>query len=195
MIRQAPSSQGEAGETTQRETIPIVEADHRFKLRRAAFSPIHNNTVSAPTSLEIVDRRHRRRMTAVRALVILLLMAASFAMAYAADNYSGNVATANQELRPKGAHLSLRSVLRIAQTEASLHGISPTAFEASQFTYSCDSDECEWRIAYVGKVSTWRGQTVQLSMIPIVHVNDRTQRAQLAAPLPFVDVIQSKQTN
>lgn len=114
----------------------------------------------------------------------------SCALGADSDIYSGAVATVDPDLRPKGAHLTLRSALKLAQAEASTHGISQVAYEATQFAYACQSDkQCEWSIIYIGKMSTWHdGQRAQPSMIPIVNVNDRTRRAHLLGPPPFVDV-------
>ena len=114
---------------------------------------------------------------------------ASCALGANFDTYSGTVATANPDMRPKGAHLTLRSVLKLAQAEASAQGISHAAYEATQFAYACQSDKkCEWSILYIGKVSSWQGHPAQPSGIPIINVNDRTRRAQIEGPPPFVDV-------
>jgi hypothetical protein len=134
------------------------------------------------------------------ARVVFFWALAGCALGADADIYSGAVATANPDLRPKGAHLTLRSVLKLAQTELSTRGISQVAYEATQFAsqvayeatqfaYACQSDkQCEWSILYIGKVSTWQGHLAQPSMIPVVNVNDRTRRAHLEGPPPWVDV-------
>jgi hypothetical protein len=123
------------------------------------------------------------------ARVVFFSALASCALGADSEVYSGAVATANPDLRPKGAHLTLRAVLKLAQAEASTHGISQAAYEATQFAYACQSDKkCEWSILYIGKVSTWQGHRAQPSGIPIVNVNDRTRRAHLEGPPPFVDV-------
>ena len=128
-------------------------------------------------------------MITLRAKLVLLSMVASSPLGAGSVDFFGTVAATDQNLRPKGAHLTLRSVLRLAQREASMHGISPAAFEATQFSFSCQDDNaCEWTIVYVGKAFTWHGQPAQPSMIPIVSVNDRTRRAHLLGPPPFVDV-------
>ena len=128
-------------------------------------------------------------MVTVCAKLVLLSMVAGSALGADSDVSSGPVAAADQKLRPKGAHLTLRSVLQLAQKEASRHGVSPAAFEATQFSFSCQKDEsCEWTILYVGKPFTWHGQPAQPSMIQIVSVNDRNRRAHLMGPPPFVDV-------
>jgi hypothetical protein len=123
------------------------------------------------------------------ARVVFFWALAGCALGADADTYSGAVATANPDLRPKGAHRTLRSVLKLAQTELSTRGISPVAYEATQFAYACQSGkQCEWSILYIGKVSTWQGHLAQPSMIPIVNVNDRTGRTHLLGPPPWVDV-------
>jgi hypothetical protein len=123
------------------------------------------------------------------AKVVLFSAIASSALGADSDSLSGAVATADPTLQPKGAHLTLRSVLQLAQAEASTHGISSASFEATQFSYGCQNDKkCEWSILYVGKKFTWQGQPAQPSMIPIVIVNDRTRRAHLLGPPPFVKV-------
>jgi hypothetical protein len=123
------------------------------------------------------------------ARAVLFSVLASCALGADFDTYSGTVATTKPDLRPKGAHLTLRSVLKLAEAEASTHGISQVAYEATQFAYACQSDKhCEWPILYVGKVSSWQGHLAQPSMIPIVNVNDRTRRAHLQRPPPWVDV-------
>ena len=128
-------------------------------------------------------------MITLCAKLVLLSTVAGSALGADSDVFSGTVAAADRNLRPKGAHLTLRSVLQIAQREASMHGVSPAGFEATQFSFSCQKDEsCEWTIRYVGKRFTWHGQLAQPSMIPIVSVNDRTRRAHLMGPPPFVDV-------
>jgi hypothetical protein len=128
-------------------------------------------------------------MLTLRAKLVLLSMVASSVLAVGSEVFSGIVAATDQNLRPRGAHLTLRSVLQLAQREASMHGVSPADFEATQFSFSCQNDKsCEWTIVYVGKAFTWNGQPAQPSMIPMVSVNDRTRRAHLLGPPPFVDV-------
>jgi hypothetical protein len=128
-------------------------------------------------------------MITLRAKLVLLSTVASSALGAGSDVFSGTVAATDQNLRPKGAHLTLRSVLQLAQREASIHGVSAADFEATQFSFSCKNDKsCEWTIVYVGKAFTWHGQPAQPSMIPMVSVNDRTRRAHLLEPPPFVDV-------
>jgi len=123
------------------------------------------------------------------AVIGLLSVLAGRAIGTGADIVSGAVAATNQNIRPEGANLTLRSVLRLAQREAALHGIPSKAFDATQFSYSCHADKsCEWNILYVGKAFTWHGQPAQPSMTPIVIVNDQTRRAHLLAPPPFIDV-------
>jgi hypothetical protein len=114
---------------------------------------------------------------------------ASSALGADLNSLSGAIATADPLLQPEGAHLTLRSVLGLAQAEASNHGISSASFEATQFSYSCQSDrKCEWSILYVGRQFTWRGQPAQPSMTPIVFVNDRTRQAHILGLPPFVKV-------
>ena len=126
-------------------------------------------------------------MITLRAKLVLLSTVAGSALGAGSDY--GIVAATDQNLRPKGAHLTLRSALQLAQREASMHGVSAAAFEATQFSFSCQDDKtCAWTIVYVGKAFTWHGRPAQPSMIPMVSVNDRTRRAHLLGPPPFVDV-------
>src|ERR1700722_7297867 len=95
-------------------------------------------------------------MITLRAKLVLLSMVARSPLGAGSVDCFGTVAATDQNLRPKGAHLTLRSVLRLAQREASMHGISPSAFEATQFSFSFQEDNtCEWTIFYVWKGFTW----------------------------------------
>src|ERR1700722_2492453 len=98
-------------------------------------------------------------MITLRAKLVLLSMVARSPLGAGSVDCFGTVAATDQNLRPKGAHLTLRSVLQLAQREASIHGISAAAFEATQYSFSCQNDRsCEWTIVYVGKAFTWHGQ-------------------------------------
>jgi hypothetical protein len=121
-------------------------------------------------------------MTTPRAklLTFLLSVLTTCALAAGSDAYSGAADKTDLQCRPKGAHLRLGTVLQLTQAELSRHGILPSDFEASRFSYGCEKDKgCEWTILYRGKASAWHGQISQLSMTVFVTINDRTQHADL----------------
>jgi hypothetical protein len=129
-------------------------------------------------------------MITLRAKIVLFSTIANCALGAGSDTFSGAVATTDPNWRPAGAYLTLRSVLQLAETEASNQGMPISAFEATEFSYRCQNgSSCEWFIFYVGKKITSNGQVVaQLSMRPIVTVDDRTRQVHIMGPPPFVDI-------
>jgi hypothetical protein len=97
----------------------------------------------------------------------------------------GELASADRQLRPVGAHLTLGEALRIADV-AFFHKNPKLVggLEASEFLYRCEKEsECHWIFEYLGKPwKTAEGQTAMFSMTGEVIVDDRTRQANAWLP-------------
>jgi len=118
----------------------------------------------------------------IASVISIIASAPVFAVAAGSEILSGDVATADPNLRPRGAHLTLRSVLQLAQKKYS-RIVSASDFEATRFSYACQNTTCEWSILYVGKYFTRDGETTRPSITPVFIINDRTQRVHFFPPL------------
>ena len=123
-----------------------------------------------------------RRFNNFTRLAVLSLIATG---AFATET-QGDVSSADHDLRPKGARLTLGEALRFADIAVgNLYG--DQSFQAVAFQYDCDSIKiCNWSFVYLGKPSIWHGKRVMLSMTVPVVVNDRTKHAEVIVP-HFVD--------
>ena len=111
----------------------------------------------------------------LRAKVLVLVPLSLLALSATARELHGpyrEVASTNQQLRPKGAHLTLGTALRIAEEEARRNEVTFSDFEAPWFWYRYEKGAgYNWIFFYDGKVPAPGNQFM-------VVVNDRTQHAE-----------------